>query len=141
MGQAQKNSFDVLIDTSGFIAYFRAGDMFHAEASDLFDKVSQEQLDVATTNLILMETATVLSFRDGHETAKHFLDTMDSLTFPVIQVDMDMQQQTIALFKQQAIRGTSMVDCSSVVVMERLHIPRILTFDAFFKQVKLKRFA
>jgi predicted nucleic acid-binding protein len=130
--------FEVLIDSDAFIAWLRPGDLFHAHAQAMFTKLAKQATPVATTSLVVLETATVLSHREGTNVAKRFLDLVEASHLPVIHIDAELQQATIALFKSRAVKGTSMVDCANAVVAKRLGIPQVFSFDHFYRQMGLR---
>jgi predicted nucleic acid-binding protein len=130
--------FEVLIDSDAFIAWLRPSDLLHDNARTMFTQLAQQETPVTTTSLVVLETATVLSYREGPGVAKRFLDLVEASHLPVIHIDAELQQATIELFKSRAVRGTSMVDCANIVVARRLGIPQVLSFDHFYRQIGLR---
>lgn len=135
-GEAVPDHFDVLIDSDAFVGWLYVEDAHHEEVSKTFDLLEHQKLIPATTNLVLMETATVLSHKSGQALAGTFLDLMSG--FAVVNLDETLQEETISLFKLQEAKGTSMVDCSNVVIMRAFEIPFIFSFDKFYAKHDLK---
>ena len=73
MTVAQRSDFQVLIDSDAWIALYLEHDILHAQASELFDRLLARQAVVATTSLVMAETATVLSYRGSQSLARIFL--------------------------------------------------------------------
>ena len=55
-----------------------------------------------------------------------------------LTLDETLQEETISLFKLQEAKGTSMVDCSNVVIMRAFDIPFIFSFDKFYAKHDLR---
>ena len=71
---------------------------------------------------------TVLSARVGHTFAKQFLDWVADMD--MFFIDDKLKAEGVELFKQQNTAwGVSMVDCSNLVVVRRLNISHIFSFD------------
>lgn len=131
------SKFDVLIDSDAFVGLFYQNDAHHQKSSKIFDQMQQSQHRLVTTNMVVAETATVLSHRVGQKAARTFLDLADML--PVIFVNEHLYRETLLLFRKQTTKGTSVVDCSNVIVIRKFDIPTILSFDKVYtKDFKLK---
>ncbi len=126
------NTSSILVDSSAFVAWFNANDMFHSAAKKRFSFIEQEKFRLITTSYVVDETATVLSFRKGQDLANIFLDFASQL--PMIFIAEELRQKTLAIFKKQKQRGTSMVDCSNVAVMQLHEIPIIFSYDEVFSK-------
>jgi predicted nucleic acid-binding protein len=137
-GKGGVTSFEVLVDSDAFVAWSLPDDLFHAGVQEIFARLSNKQSRLVSTNLVIGETATVLSNRAGQATARTFLQLIDDLKLPVIHVSEEVQAETIRFFKDQDARGTSMVDCSNAVVMKHFEIPEIFSFDKFYRRAGLK---
>ena len=132
---------EVLIDSDAFIAWLRPGDLFHPHAREVFTRLQQHQTRLATTSLVILETATVLSHREGQTVARQFLQLVEESQLPVIHIDEALQTATLELFKSRTTKGTSMVDCANAVVAQQMGIPQVFSFDRFYQQLGLKRLA
>ncbi len=109
------SSYDVLIDSDIFVALHEPYDILHKEAKQLLAREEERGAKLVTTNLVIMETATVLSNRVGQDEAKRFLEEVSHVD--KIFIDEDLERETHKLFKQQKGRGYSMVDCANAVVL------------------------
>ena len=137
-GAVARMKIDVLIDSDAFIAWLRPGDLFNRHAQEVFTKLQKQETPIATTSLVILETATVLSHREGQNVAKQFLQLVEEYKLPVIHIDEDLQQATLELFKSRTTKGTSMVDCANAVVAKRLGIAQVFSFDHFYKHLGLR---
>ncbi len=132
------SKFEVLVDSDAFVAWFVAFDLLHRTASDVFEKLIHEQALMVATNWVLVETATVLSYRVGQDQARRFLKHFETSHFPIVRVTEDLEQETLSFFKRQNGRGVSMIDCANAVVAKHFGIPRIFSFDKFYRRLKIR---
>lgn len=126
----------VLVDSDAFIAWLVADDLLHKEAVDVLRTLQETKQVTVTTSLVVAETATVLSNRVGQEQAGAFLDFVEKL--PIIHITEELQAEALKLFRQQATKGTSVVDCCNVAVVNSFHIAAIFSFDGFYRKHGLK---
>src|SRR5438105_4785300 len=71
-------TFQVLIDSDAFVGLLLPNDAHFHGVSEQFDRFEQDQTQLATTNWVVAETATVLSHKDSQETAKRFLEMIET---------------------------------------------------------------
>jgi predicted nucleic acid-binding protein len=133
-----QSSFDVFIDSSAYVALFALDDPLTDAAKQAFDTIKQKRLNPVTSSLVVGEVITVLSIRGGQDLARLFLSSLEDSQMSVLFVNEDMHDEAILLFKQQSKKGTSYVDCTDYVVMQKLDIPYILSFDEFHRRMSLK---
>jgi predicted nucleic acid-binding protein len=126
--------YHVLVDTDAFVGKFYPRDAHHARCKAMFAELRAERKRLVTTSLVVLETATVLSNRTGQEAACRFLEGfIKAGKIDVVHISQELQNEAVDLFLEQTKKGTSVVDCSNVVVMHRYHIPTIFSFDRFYK--------
>lgn len=126
----EKTTYDWLVDSAAFVALYYPYDPHHASALRLFGRAQKQKLSLATTSYVITETATVLSNRQGQELARQFLAVAEKI--PTIFINEELHHASLNLFHEQEARGTSVVDCSNVVVMRHFGISKILSFDRVF---------
>lgn len=126
--------YHALVDTDAFVGWFYPQDAHHSRCKAMFTQLKSQQRRLVTTNLVTLETATVLSYRTGQTAARKFVEGfIRAGKMDVIPVSPELLDEAFDLFLEQAKKGTSVVDCSNVVVMRRFHIPTIFSFDRFYK--------
>lgn len=123
------SDLQVLVDNDAFVGRFYPDDSQHKKASRIFGKLQDQGANIATTSLVVAETATVLSHRSGLKLARKFLYIGKVSKLPVIHIDEVLQRNALSVFKHQKKKGTSFTECANVVVMNRFKIPKILSFD------------
>lgn len=126
------DNFQVLVDSDAFVGWLLPKDAHFQQASAIFGQLAKQQAHLVTTSWVKAETATVLSHKAGQGLARAFLEKMKRLHFPTIHITEELQSAATDLFIAQEQRGTSMTDCGNVVVMKRLGIPMIFSFDRIY---------
>ncbi len=126
------SAYDILIDSDAFVGWFWKADTHHEEAKEQFQSLAVDETPIATTSLVILETATVLSHRVGQSIARTFLEHINRSQLPIIYLDEARYQETIDLFKTQETKGTSMTDCGNVATMRYFGITTIFSFDAVY---------
>jgi predicted nucleic acid-binding protein len=130
-------SFDYLIDSDAFVAFFLSDDALAGTVMHLFANIEQQKQRICTTNWVIAETATVLSSRDSQETAIKFLNVIEEGGIPVLPVSEALERESHRIFRSQKTKKTSMVDCSNVAIAKHYGIDALLTFDGFYKRFGL----
>ncbi len=120
----------ILVDSDAFVGWLYQRDSHHPQADAIFTDIIHQRRPLVTTSYVVTETATVLSHRQGQALARQFLEM--AAKFPVIHINETLHQATLNLFSQQEKKGSSVVDCSNVVVMRQFQIPVIFSFDQVY---------
>ena len=126
------SKFDYLVDSDAFIGRFFPNDAHYHECTKKFAQLESGAAQLVTTNLVILEVATVLSHKDSQEAARKFLQVIKQSQLPVIHLDEKLFAKSLELFAIQTKKGTSVVDCANVVVMERYKIGKIFSFDEVY---------
>jgi predicted nucleic acid-binding protein len=131
------SAYDILVDSDAFVGLLYEKDAHHQGVSELLTQIEKQHKILVTTSYVVAEAATVLSHRKGQAAAREFLKVVNSI--PTIFISEELHQESLELFTEREERGTSVVDCSNVVVMRKFDIPKILSFDGFyFKKMDLE---
>lgn len=126
-----ERTLNVFIDTSAFYANAVAEDANHERARTLLATLGEEKL--ATSNYVLLETVALIQRRHGLEAAElHGRLIMESTR--MLWVDDDAHAGAWRLWRSKRLRGLSLVDCTSFVLMRREGIRKALAFDGHFAQ-------
>jgi predicted nucleic acid-binding protein len=132
--KTDKIAYDILVDSDVFVGLLYEDDAHHERATELFAESQADEKVLVTTSYVVAETATVLSHRSGQDAARAFLRLVK--TIPTLFITEDLHTESLEVFAQQAKRGTSVVDCSNIVVMRRFGIPHIFSFDKFYRKAQ-----
>jgi uncharacterized protein len=129
----------IFVDSSAFIALYNSKDMFHKKA--LIWWKNKPANDLITSNIIIMETLGWISYSLGKSSAvdagKILYESVDIRIERMLDID---EMKSWQLFQKVEGRSLSMVDCISVVMMERLKIKGVVTFDRDFASLGFKIF-
>jgi predicted nucleic acid-binding protein len=64
--------------------------------------------------------------------ASEFLTYINSGLLPIVHITEEYHQAALEVFAEQNNKGTSVFDCSNVVVVQHLGVPAIVAFDDFY---------
>ena len=123
----------VFVDSSAFVAFLIAEDAQHEVARATWDRLSDAEDRLVTTNYVVVETCSLLHRRSGMGTVRTFLSDI----VPVVAiewVDVALHSGAVSAFLGSARRGPSIVDCVSFDAMRRLGISTSFAFDSHFAE-------
>jgi uncharacterized protein len=118
------------VDSSVLFAAARARDGKHKRALEILGSLKGHA--PVTTDHIVVETWLLLNRRYGHSDAMTFWRGIPTTPLGVettTQIDLERARGIAQVWEDQEF---SIVDCTSFVVMERLGIRRVATFDDDF---------
>lgn len=126
-----------LIDSDFLFGLFVVHDPHHKKVvSFLKNNNSEDKLVVL--NLVVQETATVLSKKDKQVTATLFLTELAKMPVQVLFVGEDDENLSWDIFKKQTKKGTSFIDCANLAIAKKYKFNGILSFDEFYpRELKL----
>lgn len=122
----------VLIDTSGLLAMFDAGEEHHELANELYDSSAAR----LTHSYVLAEWVPLARAR-GVPTADVIRVSVSLLDDPEVRlvwVDAELHRAGVALLRARPDEGYSLCDAVSFVLMRREAIRDALTTDKHFEQ-------
>lgn len=122
----------ILLDSDGLFGLYVPSDPYHKRATQLGLALAKKQSQFYVTNLVIQETATVLSRKVGQELAVRFVKNLPALGAHTVMVDEQIENMAWELFLKQAKKGTSFVDCANMAVVEHYKLDGILSFDGFY---------
>jgi len=131
----------ILFDSDAIFALYIATDTNHKKAKRIFQKLLESKTKNFITDWVMAETATVLSYKIGHEVSLDFLARFKRLNFKHIFLDQKLEQLAWEIFRQQTKKGTSFVDCANLAVFRELKMDKLFSFDSFYKRMKVKTLA
>ena len=115
------------MDTSAWFAAGNRKDRCNLRATELIGT----SRPLLTTNLIVAETWLLFNARVGVADARSFWDRIRRSRVELIQVFADDLDQAWAITERFPDQTFSLIDCTSFVVMLRLGISRVISFDDF----------
>lgn len=83
-------------------------------------------------NLVIAETATVISYKVDHKASLLFLEKIAALPIHIISLTDTLELAAWEIFKNQTKKGTSFIDCANLAAIKFFKLDGILTFDKFY---------
>ena len=123
----------IFVDTGAFLARYLKRDQFFENAQNQWASIRKEAIPLVTTNLILVETATLLSRRTGPDVAVAKVRSIyQSRSFMIHSSAKEDELAGLDLISQFRGQDISLTDGISFVVMRKLGITRAFSFDHHF---------
>ncbi|MCP4655524.1 MAG: type II toxin-antitoxin system VapC family toxin [bacterium] len=123
----------VFIDTSALYAVLDKADGNHPAAVQTWTRLLSGDEVVLTTNYVLVETSALVQSRLGMKAVR----TLNVDVVPALALEwLSPADHFAAVFVVQAAdrRRLSLVDCTSFLVMRRLGLDSVFTFDRHFAE-------
>jgi predicted nucleic acid-binding protein len=125
----------VFIDTGVFLALYDVDDAYHKRSKELFkDALTGKLGRIYTSDYIIDEALTILLVR----TKQHDLAVelgrylMESPRITRLTVDSDAFADSWAKFQSLKDKFLSFTDCTSLVLVEKYQIKKLMSFDRGF---------
>lgn len=128
----------ILIDSDALFGIYKIKDPHHISSIKTYQRLRQSATPLYITNLVIYETATLLSYRISQPQAVQFLADIFKTDFHHIFITEQLAEKTLSLFLVQTKKRTSFVDCANAVVMKEFKIDKIFSFDEFYGDKRLK---
>ncbi len=114
----------IVPDSNVWIALFDEKDTTHARAEELFKQTAEE--DVAVTEYVVLEVATLLKKKVGASISQEFLAHVFKKTLTKFLDPPDLFARTIEAFSALSATNLSFVDCSLLVLSREYEV---ISFD------------
>jgi len=120
----------IFVDSSYFIAIAREKDRWHKDALQLVDKINESMI---ISDLIISESVTLVGSLEGGKAGKilyeYFIDNCK-----IYFTDEEIFSKAIDTFLKYD-GSLSLADATSVEVMKKYKIKKILSFDSDFDKI------
>jgi hypothetical protein len=122
------------IDTGAYFSRFYGRDQHHAASLDIWNWLENKNITAVTTNHVIDELATLLARRTSYDFSGSKLDEIyESEDTQIERSSEEDERKALVYFKKYADQKISFTDCLSFVIMEKLSINRVFTFDRHFQ--------
>jgi len=121
----------VFIDTSAFYASLNRKDIHHQEALRLFERAAQERWVLVTSNFVVAETHALILHRLGASAAREWLEKIPARVERATEED---ERRAVQIIFSYPDKDFTLCDAISFVLMERLRIGKVMSFDRHFEQ-------
>ena len=123
----------IFVDTGAFLARYLKRDQYFDRAQSQWSTIRKEAIPLVTTNLILVETATLLSRRNSADVAvKRIRSIYQSGSFMIHYSSRKDEIAGLDLMVHYRGHDISLTDGISFAVMKGLGITRAFSFDRHF---------
>lgn len=123
----------LLVDSDIFFSLTNKRDTNHNKVISLNRKFIKQKIKFFTTNLVVFETATVLSHKISQQAATTFLKEITSGAMEIIHLDEMSEKDALNIFNKQQRENTSFVDCANMAVLKKINLKYIFSFDRVYK--------
>jgi uncharacterized protein len=123
----------IFVDTGAYLALFHKADQRYQQACNTWLELEKQQRIIYTTNHIVDELATLLARRTDYGFASRKIAQIYASELVIIERSNETDEYSaLTLFQKYADQKVSFTDCLSFVVMQRLQIKQVFTFDYHF---------
>lgn len=123
----------VFIDASAWIALYHKRDKYHKAAWMVYEQLLNEAKKFLTSNWVAYEAITILKSRADYSTAKTLWDIFqDAELSQVVHIDRELEEGAIDLFWRYQDKKWGVVDCTSILLMEREKCSIAFGYDQHF---------
>jgi len=123
----------IFIDTSAFLARYLPHDQHHSAAVEYWEKLGKDNAMCSTSNFVLDELLSLLVRRaSGNFAAKRARHLYASNLLQILRPNEADETAAVILLEKYADHRVSFTDCVSFVLMQRLGIADVFTFDSHF---------
>ncbi|MGI8670087.1 MAG: type II toxin-antitoxin system VapC family toxin [Aridibacter sp.] len=125
----------VFLDTSYLVALIIEKDENHEKAVELSLKIEQNEIQIYTTQAIILEIGNSLSKLKYRQSAIGLIDFLRSdSSISIITLDTELFDAAFELFSNRSDKEWGLIDCASFIVMQEQEITDALTADEHFVQ-------
>ena len=123
----------VFLDASAWIAITNRKDRYHNEALRVYRRLLRSPVSLITTTWTAYEALTIVKTRLGYGQAERLWERIQRPSIvDLIMVDDKVEAEALELFWEYKDKDWGVVDCSSLVVMERTGCRQAFAFDRHF---------
>src|SRR6266568_6649225 len=133
---------DLFIDTSGWAYYLDRQDPLHSVVVTLVKQAVIQRRRLFTTNYIITELVALLSSR-YHQPRPQVIQAINAIkkdtSVEVVHIERAIDDEAWALLEARLDKEWSLVDASSIIVMQRFGMTEALTTDRHSNQAGLTK--
>ncbi len=123
----------VFVDASAWIALYHKRDKYHKLAWTTYEQLLNEVRKFLTTNWVAYEAITILKSRASYRAAKTLWDILqDPELSQVVHIDRKLEDRALDIFWSYQDKKWGVVDCSSMLLMEREKCSLAFGYDHHF---------
>ena len=124
----------IFVDIGAFLARYLERDQHYKEAVPVWLRLSRDRPKLYTSAFVLDETLTLLARRSSYAFAASKARTIfASSAFTILRSSAEDELASLELFEKYADQKISFTDCVSFVLMRKLGLREVFTFDQHFR--------
>ena len=129
----------LLVDSDVFVSLIDKNDSNHKKTILLNNKLIKQGYKFFALNVVIYETATVLSHKISHQSAVDFLINILSAKMEIIRLDEKTEKTALTIFLEQKRKNTSFIDCANIAWLKNTGSDQIFSYDRVYKLNGLQR--
>ncbi len=123
----------VFVDTGAWVALRYRRDGMHARSRSLLRKLRREKVNLVTSDLVVVETVTLLKARGAVDHAIALGEALQGgVLGRVVEHTPERSRRAWALFVRHRALRSGFVDCASFGIMDELGLDTVFGFDDDF---------
>ncbi|MCD6298041.1 MAG: type II toxin-antitoxin system VapC family toxin [Deltaproteobacteria bacterium] len=123
----------VFVDASAWIALYHKRDKYHRAAWIIYEQCLNESKKFFTTNWVAYEAMTLLKSRSSYRAARALWDIFqDTELSQLTYIDRELENAAVDLFWKFRDKKWGIVDCSSMLLMEKENCSVAFGYDHHF---------
>ncbi len=123
----------IYLDTGAFLSRFLKNDNCHKKALKKWEQIKKSKYKCVTSNFILDETFTLLGRWTDYKFAAEKANIIySSNIIEILRPEYDDELAAIKLFQKFSDQKVSYKDCISFILMKRMKIKYVFSFDRHF---------
>jgi hypothetical protein len=125
----------VFVDASAWAAILNRRDQYHPAAFALYQQLLRAKALLISSSWTIYEALSILKSRAGIEQAEHLWRIVnDPKTSQLVKVDEEVEDAALDMFFGFRDKDWGVVDCTSIIIMEKLGCRTAFAFDEHFSQ-------
>lgn len=121
-----------LLDSDFLYGLSISDDAHHENCVKLYKNFKESKPELTVLNLVIQETATVISRKKGQKASLLFLEKLEKLPISILWLGEEDENLAWEVFKKQTKKGTSFIDCANLAIAKKYKFDGILSFDEFY---------
>ncbi len=123
----------VFVDASAWIALYHKRDKYHEPAWVIYEQLLSQARKFLTSNWVAYEAISILKSRASYGAAKTLWDILqDTELSQVVYIDRKLEEGAVDLFWRYQDKRWGVVDCTSILLMEREKCSVAFGYDRHF---------
>lgn len=130
----------VFIDASAWVAFFNRRDDHQTEARETMARLLRSGTALATSTWTTYEAITIVRSKLGYGRARRLWQMANNRRIvTMIRVDPGIESAALKLFWRYRDKEWGVVDCASLVIIERIGCKTVFGYDRHFVEASRQR--